>query len=73
MIISLFEHAEEVLDGDEKPTCEKCQKRTKCSKWYAVERWPSILVLHLKRFNGSGFRSKLSSHIDIPVDSTDLR
>ncbi len=25
--------AEETLDGDEKPTCEGCKARTKCTKW----------------------------------------
>eukprot|EP00095_Tigriopus_kingsejongensis_P003504 maker-scaffold373_size192110-snap-gene-0.35 protein:Tk03504 transcript:maker-scaffold373_size192110-snap-gene-0.35-mRNA-1 annotation:"ubiquitin carboxyl-terminal hydrolase 17-like isoform x2" len=65
--------AEETLDGDEKPTCEKCQQRQRCVKWYMVERWPRILVVHLKRFSpGERFRSKLSNHVDVPVEYLDL-
>jgi ubiquitin carboxyl-terminal hydrolase 2/21 len=65
--------SEETLDGDEKPTCGGCKTRTRCLKWYSVERWPKILVVHLKRFAGSGYRSKLSGHVDVPVEGLDLR
>ncbi|TRY64028.1 hypothetical protein TCAL_05760 [Tigriopus californicus] len=65
--------AEESLDGNEKPTCGKCKERQKCVKWYMVERWPKILVIHLKRFApGERFRSKLSNHVDVPVEYLDL-
>ncbi|CAB4070028.1 USP2 [Lepeophtheirus salmonis] len=64
---------EEILDGDEKATCEKvCKSRQKCSKWYTFERWPQIFVVHFKRFESSRFRSKISHHIDVPLTSMNV-
>ncbi|XP_072049161.1 ubiquitin carboxyl-terminal hydrolase 2-like isoform X3 [Amphiura filiformis] len=40
----------EVLDGDNKVTCNYCRKRTSQQKWLQIEKFPQILVLHLKRF-----------------------
>uniref|UniRef100_T1GHH2 ubiquitinyl hydrolase 1 n=1 Tax=Megaselia scalaris TaxID=36166 RepID=T1GHH2_MEGSC len=42
---------EEILDGDEKPTCSKCQTRRKCTKTFTIQRFPKYLVIHLKRFS----------------------
>jgi ubiquitin carboxyl-terminal hydrolase 2/21 len=70
--MELFVKAE-TLDGDEMPTCEKCKERRTCIKWYAFERWPEILVVHLKRFAPSGsYRGKLSSVIEVPLRHLDL-
>lgn len=64
----------ETLDEDERPTCEKCKDRRKSWKWYSVERWPDILVIHLKRFAPSGsYRSKLTGKIGVPLRNMDLR
>ena len=64
----------ETLDGDEMPTCEQCKTRRKCIKWYSFERWPEVLVVHLKRFAPSGsYRAKLTSIIQTPVSYLDLR
>ncbi|XP_023288303.1 ubiquitin carboxyl-terminal hydrolase Usp2 isoform X2 [Orussus abietinus] len=41
---------EEVLDGDEKPTCSKCQMRRKCTKSFSIQKFPKILVIHKCRF-----------------------
>ncbi|XP_031569756.1 ubiquitin carboxyl-terminal hydrolase 2-like isoform X2 [Actinia tenebrosa] len=60
---------EEVLDGDERPTCEKCKKKRKSTKKFTIQRFPQILVLHLKRFSGFGFRSKLQTNVDFPTDT----
>lgn len=38
---------EEVLDGDEKPTCSKCQTRRKCTKKFSIQKFPKILVLRI--------------------------
>jgi ubiquitin carboxyl-terminal hydrolase 2/21 len=66
--------AEETLDGEEKPTCESCKSKQKCTKWYSFERWPKILVVHLKRFAPAGsYRAKLSMQIDTPLRNLDLR
>lgn len=65
---------EETLDGDEMPSCDDCKDRRKSTKWYSFERWPEILVIHLKRFAPSGsYRAKLTSNIQVPLSQLDLR
>ncbi|XP_041863701.1 ubiquitin carboxyl-terminal hydrolase 2-like [Melanotaenia boesemani] len=65
---------EDVLDGEERPTCNKCKARRKCTKRFSIQKFPQILVLHLKRFSDSNVRvSKLSTHVDFPVKDLDLR
>lgn len=63
---------EEVLDGDERPTCDKCKTKRKSTKKFSIQRFPSILVLHLKRFSGFSFRSKLQTNVDFPLTKLDL-
>lgn len=36
---------EEVLDGDEMPTCAKCKTRRKCTKTFTIQRFPKYLVI----------------------------
>ncbi|KAJ0062218.1 hypothetical protein NL108_018481, partial [Boleophthalmus pectinirostris] len=65
---------EDVLDGDESPTCDRCKTRRKCTKRLSIQRFPRILVLHLKRFSDSNVRSsKLSTYVDFPLKELDLR
>ena len=41
---------------------------------YTIERWPKLLVVHLKRFApGERFRSKLSSLVSCPATGLNLR
>ena len=64
---------EEVLDGDEMPTCERCKARRKCTKRYSLYRLPKILVVHLKRFSQSDrFKQKLSSTVTFPLNGLNL-
>lgn len=64
---------EEVLDGEEKPTCSKCQVRRKCTKSFSIQKFPRILVLHLKRFSPmERFRGKLNCNVDFPLSGLDL-
>ncbi|XP_064470882.1 ubiquitin carboxyl-terminal hydrolase 2-like [Ornithodoros turicata] len=70
--LSLFTK-EEILDGDEKPTCSHCKSHQKCTKSFTIHRCPKILVLHLKRFSPSErFRAKLNTRVDFPITSLDL-
>ncbi|XP_041030306.1 ubiquitin carboxyl-terminal hydrolase 2-like isoform X3 [Carcharodon carcharias] len=39
---------EDVLDGDEKPTCYRCKARRKCTKKFTIQKFPKILVLLLQ-------------------------
>uniref|UniRef100_A0A131XQ27 ubiquitinyl hydrolase 1 n=1 Tax=Ixodes ricinus TaxID=34613 RepID=A0A131XQ27_IXORI len=70
--LSLFTK-EEVLDGDEKPTCSNCKTRQRCTKSFTIHRCPKILVLHLKRFSpGERFRAKLNTRVEFPLTNLDL-
>lgn len=65
---------EDLLDGDEKPTCCRCRARKRCIKKFSVQRFPKILVLHLKRFSESRIRtSKLTTFVNFPLRDLDLR
>ncbi|XP_006642213.2 ubiquitin carboxyl-terminal hydrolase 2a isoform X1 [Lepisosteus oculatus] len=65
---------EDVLDGDEKPTCYRCKARRKCTKKFTIQKFPKILVLHLKRFSEARVRtSKLSTFVSFPLKDLDLR
>ncbi|XP_051966111.1 ubiquitin carboxyl-terminal hydrolase 2-like isoform X2 [Xyrauchen texanus] len=65
---------EDVLDGDEKPTCYRCKARRRCIKKFTVQKFPKILVLHLKRFSESRIRTnKLSTFVNFPMKDLDLR
>ncbi|KAL9825980.1 LOW QUALITY PROTEIN: ubiquitin carboxyl-terminal hydrolase 2 [Geothlypis trichas] len=65
---------EDVLDGDEKPTCCRCKARTRCTKKFSIQKFPKILVLHLKRFSESRIRSsKLTTFVNFPLKDLDLR
>ncbi|XP_069080960.1 ubiquitin carboxyl-terminal hydrolase 2 isoform X3 [Pleurodeles waltl] len=65
---------EDILDGDEKPTCDRCKARRKCTKKFTVQKFPKILVLHLKRFSEARIRtSKLSTFVSFPLKDLDLR
>ncbi|XP_043937058.1 ubiquitin carboxyl-terminal hydrolase 2 isoform X2 [Protopterus annectens] len=65
---------EDLLDGDEKPTCYCCKARRKCTKKFTIQKFPKILVLHLKRFSEARIRtSKLSTFVNFPLKDLDLR
>ncbi|XP_004712823.1 ubiquitin carboxyl-terminal hydrolase 2 isoform X1 [Echinops telfairi] len=65
---------EDVLDGEEKPTCCRCRARKRCIKKFSIQRFPKVLVLHLKRFSESRVRtSKLTTFVNFPLRDLDLR
>ncbi|KAL1139756.1 hypothetical protein AAG570_006733, partial [Ranatra chinensis] len=63
---------EEVLDGEEMPTCSKCKTRRKCTKRFSIQKFPKILVLHLKRFSPSERYRKLSATVEFPLANLDM-
>ncbi|XP_064651621.1 ubiquitin carboxyl-terminal hydrolase 2-like [Lineus longissimus] len=69
--IKLFTQ-EEVLDGDEKPTCARCKGRRRCTKSFSMQKFPKILVLHLKRFSQERYRGKLTTSVNFPLKDLDL-
>lgn len=58
---------EESLDGQEKPTCAKCKAKQICTKRILIQKFPQILVIHLKRFSNNRLFEKVDSYIDFPV------
>jgi len=65
----LFTKAE-VLDGTEKPTCEVCQCRRKCIKSYSIQKFPKVLVIHLKKHKPS--RKQPSKRVGFPIRRLNL-
>ena len=53
-------------------TCAKCKAHRKCTKTFSIQRFPKILVLHLKRFSGERYRSKLSTKVNFDLRGLDL-
>uniref|UniRef100_H2Z5W2 ubiquitinyl hydrolase 1 n=1 Tax=Ciona savignyi TaxID=51511 RepID=H2Z5W2_CIOSA len=63
----------ETLEGDERPMCEVCKVRCTMTKKLSVNKFPKVLVLHLKRFNeGSRYRQKLNNLVKFPVKGLNL-
>lgn len=62
---------EEVLDGDEMPTCSKCKVRRKSTKSFTIQRFPKYLVVHLKRFSETRW-SKLTNVVEFPMGEREL-
>ncbi|XP_037534360.1 ubiquitin carboxyl-terminal hydrolase 2 [Nematolebias whitei] len=54
-------------------TCYRCKARRRCTKKFTVQKFPKILVLHLKRFSEARRTSKLSTFVNFPMKDLDLR
>jgi ubiquitin carboxyl-terminal hydrolase 8 len=64
---------EEILDGDNKWKCPRCQTMRRASKRTQLTRIPDLLMVHLKRFSFQGpFRDKLETMVDFPLSDLDL-
>ena len=65
---------EELLAGDEKWYCPKCQTRVEATKKIDLWMLPPILIIHLKRFKFSMFgeRSKIDRPINYPLNEWNL-
>ncbi|CAL1544646.1 unnamed protein product [Lymnaea stagnalis] len=63
---------EEELAAEERPMCTKCKSRRSCTKSFSIQRFPKILVLHLKRFSQERFGRKLTTLVDFPIKGLDL-
>ncbi|KAI9503111.1 hypothetical protein BX070DRAFT_224763 [Coemansia spiralis] len=58
----------EVLDGDDKWMCPKCNAKRKATKRLLISRLPLVLIVHLKRFSTIGhFREKLETNVLVPT------
>lgn len=60
----------EVLDGDNKYKCSKCNEKRDATKTMFLWNTPEIFIVHLKRFSNN--RQKINSHIDYPIKGLKL-
>ncbi|XP_076457355.1 ubiquitin carboxyl-terminal hydrolase 2-like [Babylonia areolata] len=63
---------EEEMEAEERPMCSKCKARRSCTKSFSIQRFPQILVIHLKRFSQERYGRKLTSMVDFPVKGLNL-
>lgn len=69
--LSLFMKLE-TLDGNESPTCTKCRRRRSCTKRFSIQKFPPVLVIHLKRFSQERYSRKITTLVNFPITSLDL-
>jgi len=62
--------AKEILDGENKPFCLCCRKQEKSIKRLMISHFPTVLVIHLKRFSNNG--RKVSKVISFPLKGLDM-
>ncbi|KAJ2700737.1 ubiquitin-specific protease doa4 [Coemansia sp. IMI 209128] len=63
----------EVLDGDNKWHCPRCQTKRRASKRLLISRLPLVLIVHLKRFSTIGhFREKLETDVQFPTQNLNM-
>jgi len=64
---------EELLTGDNKYKCDKCNKLVDAKKKIYIWDLPEILIIHLKRFKNNGMMiTKTNSKIDFPLENLQL-
>jgi hypothetical protein len=62
--------AEDILDGDNKYHCEKCNRKVAASKGCCVSHLPQTLLIHLKRFEfdvETFMRAKVNDNCAFPL------
>ena len=61
---------DEVLSSTNTVMCERCKEHRLCKKTLQIEKFPKVLVLHLKRFDNA--RRKKNTPVFIPLTALDL-
>uniref|UniRef100_A0A3Q4HUD0 ubiquitinyl hydrolase 1 n=1 Tax=Neolamprologus brichardi TaxID=32507 RepID=A0A3Q4HUD0_NEOBR len=63
---------EEKLDKENSPMCERCNRRTECTKRLSIQRFPQVIVI-LNRFTTSRWSiSKSTIYVSFPLTHLDL-
>uniref|UniRef100_A0A3Q2PZA6 ubiquitinyl hydrolase 1 n=1 Tax=Fundulus heteroclitus TaxID=8078 RepID=A0A3Q2PZA6_FUNHE len=63
---------EEKLDKENSPMCERCNRRTECTKRLSIQRFPQVIVI-LNRFTTSRWSiSKSTVYVSFPLKNLDL-
>ncbi len=64
---------EEILDGENKWKCPICKSFQRASKKIDIWKLPSILIVHLKRFEFSlKKRGKINDFVNFPLKNLNL-
>uniref|UniRef100_A0A8C6A6Z5 Ubiquitin carboxyl-terminal hydrolase n=1 Tax=Marmota marmota marmota TaxID=9994 RepID=A0A8C6A6Z5_MARMA len=64
---------EEEIELENAPVCDRCCQKTQSTKKLTIQRFPSILILHLNRFSTSqGTITKISVDVDFPLQQMSL-
>ncbi|KAI5612320.1 ubiquitin carboxyl-terminal hydrolase 21 isoform X2, partial [Silurus asotus] len=70
--LDLFSH-KETLSKENSPMCEKCNHHTEATKSLTIQRFPKILVIHLKRFTASRYSIRKNTiPVSFPLTDLDL-
>lgn len=59
---------EEILEGDEKWICDKCEHPVNASKQLVVNSTPKYLIVHLKRYTFLKRAAKINAKVDVPIE-----
>jgi ubiquitin C-terminal hydrolase len=52
--------SDEHLKGTDRFVCPRCKKAREANRRLTIQRWPALLVVHLKRFNHRGVKNSVS-------------
>jgi ubiquitin C-terminal hydrolase len=64
---------EEILDNEDKWNCPRCRSQQRAKKKIDIWKLPSILIVHLKRFEFSETKKgKIKDFVDFPIKNLDL-
>ena len=66
---------EELLKDEDSYSCSKCKTKVEATKRIHIWEEPEVLIIHLKRFAGSGERitRKINTEVKIPFDNLKLQ
>lgn len=64
----------EILDEENKWSCPKCKVKRRIQQSCFIQKFPKILILHLKRFSfiNRNYVNKISEMVDFPLEGLDL-
>ncbi|CAG8597425.1 7495_t:CDS:10 [Ambispora leptoticha] len=63
----------ENLTGSNRYECERCKKLNDCQKTLRIKRLPESLCIQLKRFRRDYFSSKITTHVQFPMEDLEMR
>ncbi|KAF9365401.1 Ubiquitin carboxyl-terminal hydrolase 20 [Mortierella sp. NVP85] len=62
----------EELTGEDRYRCTQCDALNDCRKRLQITQLPETLCIHLKRFRYDTYSSKISTHVQYPLEDLDM-